>query len=484
MAGLVQHQPRAGHVVVLGMMASGKTSVGQALARRTGRRLLDSDQQILETHGQEVRAIAEARGLDEVHRLEKEAFHTAMQAPRPSVLAVAASVIEDDTARDILADGPFVIWLRIRSDTMLKRMGADPGNHHRPELATQDAKDQVGAIEALIARRSADYEEVADLVLDVDELDIDEAVNRVLKANPLPELVIDQHQSLAEGPVWDQAEGVLWWIDIIERQIHRFDPSTGHDEQWEIARTPGAIALRRGGGLVVCTEDGLAEFHSKRPLEDRLELLHPLEKELASNRANDAKCDRRGRFWIGTMAVDFTPKAGALYRMGPDGRTQPMIPRTTIPNGMAWSSDDSTFYFADSMAFDVKAFDFDAASGQLANARVHVRFQGQEGGPDGLTIDREDCLWVAHFAPGPGSRSHVPGGVFCFDQAGEKRLSLELPATYVTSVCFGGEDLSDLYITTGRNDVPEADLVHEPHTGGGFRWKAGVAGDPLFTFAG
>ena len=91
MAGLVQHQhqhqPRAGHVVVLGMMASGKTSVGQALARRTGRRLLDSDQQILETHGQEVRAIAEAQGIDEVHRLEKEAFHAAMQAPRPSVLA-------------------------------------------------------------------------------------------------------------------------------------------------------------------------------------------------------------------------------------------------------------------------------------------------------------------------------------------------------------------------------------------------------------
>ena len=484
MAGLVQHQPRGGHVVVLGMMASGKTSVGQELARRTGRRLLDSDQQILETHGQEVRAIAEAQGIDEVHRLEKEAFHAAMQAPRPSVLAVAASVIEDDAAREILADGPFVIWLRIRSDTMLKRMGADPGNHHRPELAAQDAKDQVGAIEALIARRSAAYEEVADLVLDVDELDIDVAVSRVLMANPLPELVIDQHQSLAEGPVWDPAEGVLWWIDILERQIHRFDPSTRHDEEWEIAGTPGAIALRRGGGLVVCTEEGLAAFHPERPLANRLEPLHPLERDITANRANDAKCDRRGRFWIGTMAVDFTPEAGALYRMDPDGRTQPMIPRATIPNGMAWSSDDSTFYYADSMAFDVKAFDFDAPSGDLRNARVHVRFQGQEGGPDGLTIDREDCLWVTHFASGPGSRSAVPGGVFRFDRTGRKRLSLELPVTYVTSVCFGGEDLSELYITTGRNDVPEADLVHEPHAGGVFRWKAEVAGDPLFTFAG
>ena len=108
----------------------------------------------------------------------------------------------------------------------------------------------------------------------------------------------------------------------------------------------------------------------------------------------------------------------------------------------------------------------------------------EEINPDGLTIDTEGCLWIAHVAKGPGSGSRVPGGVVRVGLDGRRLTRIELPVSYATSVCFGGEDMDDLYITSGRVDVPEADLAHEPHTGGLFRWRSGVTGTPLHPFAG
>jgi sugar lactone lactonase YvrE len=173
-----------------------------------------------------------------------------------------------------------------------------------------------------------------------------------------------------------------------------------------------------------------------------------------------------------------------VYRVEPSGDVTTVIEKATLSNGLGWTEDDATFYFADSVAGQVAAYDFDLETGTLGHRRVVVPTDGRPFNPDGLTIDQEGCLWVAHFADGPGSVCGVPGGITRFAPDGQELTSIRMPVSYVTSACFGGADLRDLYITTGRIDVPQADLVHEPHAGGLFRWRAKVAGSVLHGFGG
>ena len=134
------------------------------------------------------------------------------------------------------------------------------------------------------------------------------------------------------------------------------------------------------------------------------------------------------------------------------------------------------------MEHGVDAFDIDPVSDRLAQRRRLAPCDGTPLNADGMTIDQDGCLWVAHFADGPGSRCATPGGISRFSPEGERLCTIELPATYVTSLCFGGPKLDELYITTGPNEVPTEELVHEPHVGGLFRWRPGVSGTALHRF--
>ena len=474
---------QGGPVVILGMMASGKSTVGSRLARRLGRRLLDSDEQIEAATGRKARAIEASEGLGAVHALETAMLEAGVRAPRPAVVTAAASVVDDPKTADLLK-AAFVVWLRIRPETILARMAGDPDNRHRPSLGAGSDAELLTQLRELDQRRAPSYESCANLVLDVDALDPDDAVESILSACGLPELVVDAGAIVGEGPVWDPESSVLWWVDITGRRIHRFDPATGGDESWDTPREPTALALRRAGGLVVTTPQGIESFHPDRAPKDRLERLIPIEADRSANRANDAKCDRRGRFWVGTLAYDFAADQGRVYRVDATGDVTTVIEKATLSNGLAWTDDDTTFYFADSVAGQVAAYDFDLETGALDHRRVVIPRDGAPFNPDGLTIDQEGCLWVAHFADGPGSVCRVPGGVTRFAPDGQELASIRMPVSYATSACFGGADLRDLYITTGRIDVPQADLVHEPHAGGLFRWRAGVAGSVLHAFDG
>jgi L-arabinonolactonase len=474
---------QGGPVVILGMMASGKSTVGSRLARRLGRRLLDSDEQIEAETGRKVRQIEASKGLSAVHVLEAAMLEAGVRAPRPAVVAAASSVVDHPLTVERLKPA-FVVWLRIRPETMLARMSGDPDNRHRPSLGAGSDAEMLEQIRQIDQRRAPYFESNADLVLDVDSLDPDDAVEAVLAVCDLPELVLDAGAIVGEGPVWDPQSSVLWWVDITGRRIHRFEPATGRDDIWDTPREPTALALRHAGGLVVTTPQGIEAFHPDRAPKDRLELLIPIEADRSANRANDAKCDRRGRFWVGTLAYDFAPDQGRVYRVEPSGDVTTVIEKATLSNGLGWTEDDATFYFADSVAGQVAAYDFDLETGTLGHRRVVVPTDGRPFNPDGLTIDQEGCLWVAHFADGPGSVCGVPGGITRFAPDGQELTSIRMPVSYVTSACFGGADLRDLYITTGRIDVPQADLVHEPHAGGLFRWRAKVAGSVLHGFGG
>lgn len=286
------------------------------------------------------------------------------------------------------------------------------------------------------------------------------------------ERVGDVRALLGEGPVWDERESVLWWLDIPGETLHRYDPATENDETHDLGRQVGALVPRASGGLVLATPEGFVAFDWATKSES---LIAPVEQDDATTRMNDGKCDRRGRFWAGTMAYDARPGAGGFYRLDVDGSVVQAIDGVTISNGLAWTADDATLYYIDSPTGSVDVFDFDIEAGTIANRRSLVKIAESDGLPDGMAIDAEGCLWVALFGGGAVHR-YTPDGVL--------DAVLPVPASKVTCCAFAGDDLGDLYITTASLDMSDEELAAQPGAGGLFRCRPGATGTPVNSYAG
>jgi len=286
------------------------------------------------------------------------------------------------------------------------------------------------------------------------------------------ELLVDAHANLGEGPVWDEREGCLWWVDILGEAIHRTDPASGRDEIVPVGQLIGAVVPRASGGLVAAVQDG---FVAVDPANGRVERLAPVEANDPTTRMNDGKVDPAGRFWAGTMGVDHRPDAGTLYRLDPDLRVTAMVTGTAISNGLDWSPDGRTMYYIDTPTRRVDRFDFDPATGAISGRAPAVAIREGAGSPDGMTVDADGFLWVALW-DGWAVERYSPDGRL------ERRV--EVPAQQASSCAFGGPDLDLLFITTAQEGFPPGGLPDQPHGGGLFVCRPGVRGRPPFRFAG
>lgn len=286
------------------------------------------------------------------------------------------------------------------------------------------------------------------------------------------ECVLQSTAYLGEGPLWSPTEQRLYWVDILAPAVHRFDPATGQDESRPLSRLIGAVALRGSGGLVALTQNGLERLDFAT---GRLEPIVDPEGDVPDNRFNDAKCDRAGRLWAGTMRLDSSTGHGALYRFDPDGSVTRVASGFTVSNGLDWSPDERTLYFVDSAESRVYAYDFDPARGEIRNRRVLIETDCEEGRPDGLTVDAEGGIWCAMW-DGWAIRRYTPDG----------RLDriVRLPVPRPSSCIFGGEGLATLYITTGRIRLSARHLAEAPLSGSLFAFRPGVRGLPATAFAG
>jgi sugar lactone lactonase YvrE len=286
------------------------------------------------------------------------------------------------------------------------------------------------------------------------------------------EQVVGPGAVLGEGPVWDEREGILWWLDIPGKALHRYDPTSGDDEAFAFEDEVGSLVPRASGGLVLATPNGFEAFDTEKQTR---EVLAVVEQENDATRMKDGKCDRQGRFWAGTMAYDGRAGAGSLYRLDDELSVTTHLTDVAISNGLAWSADDSTLFYIDTMANSVDAFDFDARDGTIANRRKIIEIPAAEGLPDGMCIDAEGYLWVALY-DGGAVRRYSPGGTL-------DRI-VEVPAAQVTCCAFAGPDLDELYITTAAQGFTDADRKRYPDAGALYRIRPGVAGTPVNTFAG
>ncbi|MEV8467585.1 SMP-30/gluconolactonase/LRE family protein [Fluviibacterium sp. DFM31] len=259
-----------------------------------------------------------------------------------------------------------------------------------------------------------------------------------------------------EGLLWDAGRGRLWWVDISGEALHGFDPETGATTRTLLPCLISALALRHDGQLLIATVRGLGVVD---PETGKIDILHDPEPEIPGNRLNDMIAGPDGALWVGTMSEGAKGPTGALYRYGQTG-PQAMMRGTTISNGLGWSPDGTRLYFVDSVPGVLHVFEAGAW-------RVLRRFDDTTGKPDGLTVDAEGTLWVAIC-----DRGRVLG----MRPDGEIVAQIDLPCEIVTNCCFGGVELTTLYITTGTFSMTEAEKAANPLAGGLFAVEMDVPG--------
>ncbi len=281
------------------------------------------------------------------------------------------------------------------------------------------------------------------------------------------EIILDARAELGEGPAWDAKSNTLYWVDILGKRIyyHR----RGEDGFIQLDEMPGCLAPSRDGSLLVAARASILKLElaiAKRTVLASI-------TEPANNRFNDGKCDPASRFLAGTMNLDEKTPSGSLYSF--DGQTVTrLLTDIRISNGLAWSPDYKTFYYIDTPTREVKAFDYDLSTGLIAEPRVVIHVPESLGWPDGMTSDTDDNLWIAMW--GGAQVTHWN------PQTGELLEQIPLPAKNVTSCVFGGKNLNELYITSARKGLNEADLTAYRFSGSLMRVKTKVQGMPTFEF--
>jgi sugar lactone lactonase YvrE len=273
--------------------------------------------------------------------------------------------------------------------------------------------------------------------------------------------------TLGEGPLWSAREQALYWVDIKAPALHRWEPGSGARRSWSMPEPLGWIVERRDHpGFIAGFKSGIARLQLEPLSIEPLGNPHP---ESPHHRLNDAKADRLGRIWFGSMDDREHSDDGCFYRLDPDLRWHCVDEGYRVPNGPTFSADGRYLYHADSARRVVYRFDL-GADGSLRNQTVFVRFPEAWGYPDGMSTDAEGGIWIAHWGAGRVSR---------FTPGGELDRFVRLPASQITSCAFAGPELERMFVTSAA-----IGLSDEPLAGGLFEVDPGVAGLPAQAFAG
>ena len=280
------------------------------------------------------------------------------------------------------------------------------------------------------------------------------------------ELLLDAKATLGEGPAWDAKTQTLYWLDILEKRVYADTRILA-----QLDELVGCLAPRKNGNLLLGTRFSFADLALDSAQLTVLATLSDAERP--TNRMNDGKCDPAGRFIAGTMDMNEKDPYGSLYSF--DGKqTTRLLNGVTISNGLAWSVDHKTFYYIDTPTHEVKAFDYDLASGQIANPRVAIRIPESLGWPDGMTSDTNGNLWIALWGGAQVTKWNP--------NTGKLLEQIPVPALQSSACVFGGKNMNELYVTSARVGMSDANLQKYPLSGGLFKIVTGVTGMPTFEF--
>lgn len=277
----------------------------------------------------------------------------------------------------------------------------------------------------------------------------------------------DRRDLLGEGLWWSVREQAVYWVDILGQRLNRLVLAGEAVTSWTLPEMTGWVIEREHErGFIAGTESGFVAL-TVDPLT--IVPLHDPEPDKPLNRMNDAVADASGAIWAGTMPIAADRQSGALYRLSPEGHVAMMDRGYTISNGPVVSHDGSTLYHTDTKQRTIYAFALHD-DGSLGPRREHIAFEDGWGNPDGMTLDADGCLWVAHWGAGCVGR---------FDGDGRRQRHIDLPATQVTNCVFAGAALDRMFVTSAADGVPD-----EAQAGALFEVDPGVRGLPPHRYRG
>ena len=294
---------------------------------------------------------------------------------------------------------------------------------------------------------------------------------------------------LGESPFWHPTEKMLYWVDIPGKKIHRSTLDHMIVDNWDMPTEPGCIAPAKRGGLIIAMRDGI---YRAEHWQAELVKIASVNFDTSTTRFNDGKCDTAGRFWVGSMFEPRTQRLAALFRLDSrdtvDHKKPPkfeIVQKDAIlANGLGWSPDNKTIYWADTVDQIIHAWDWDEVTGKMTNKRVFQKFDAKpagwtpekpqgihyQGRPDGCAIDTQGNYYIAMY---DGQR------LLKFGSSGKLLADILTPTRCTTMPCFGGEDMKTLFITTSSYMRSEDELKAQPLAGHVFSMQVDVPGLPV-----
>lgn len=277
-------------------------------------------------------------------------------------------------------------------------------------------------------------------------------------------LAFEAQAELGEGPLWQAERGTLYVVDITKGTVFGYHPNTAKVERWQFPNYVSALASTTSNRLLVVEQQQLSTLN---PTSGSTEFVQRFEMG-ANLRFNECKCDRLGRFWMGTMHLEAQQGQGAFYRVDLDGTSTEMLSTLTIPNGFCWTQDDRYLYHIDSFSHQVLRYDFELSTGTLGHSKAVYESTDPSIYLDGMCIDQHGNLWIACWGGGK---------VICVDPTlGKIVAQVDVPVPQVTSCVFGGVDYSTLYITTAYLGLTPKQREESPLSGAVFSCDVGVPG--------
>ena len=281
------------------------------------------------------------------------------------------------------------------------------------------------------------------------------------------EIITDFRSKIGEGPLWHPIEKALYWVDIPEGKVIRFDP---FDDNYEICfsgEPVSGITVQSDGALLIFLQKGVIVRLQKGKLTVILENI----KGFQGFGLNDMIADPLGRVFWGSIPDNLFSgkKECGLYRIDTDGSAALVADDIGVSNGLGFSPTCDKLYYTDTFMRRIYVYNYDKQSGNLGERSVLVEFSKEEGEPDGMTVDAQGYVWTALW----GS-----GSVVRFTPQGTEDRRVDFPAQKVSSVCFGGNDYNEMYVTSAIAGPPADD--ESELAGALFRIRGAIKGVPEF----